>query len=70
MVGGERKRENYCKGEQKSTLWGSEETTFKDPRIPNTEENMYVDLHVIDSFHFESQFLLKFTLSVKYLPFK
>lgn len=67
--GGE-KRENYCKSEQKSALRGSEETTFKDLRIPNSEENMCVDLNVTDIFLFESQFLLKFTSSVKCLPFK
>lgn len=67
---GEEKTENYCKDEQKSALWGSEETTFKELRIPNIEENMCVDLNVIDIFTFESQFLLKFMSSVKCLSFK
>lgn len=69
-VRGRGKRENCCEGEQKSALWGSEETTFKELRIPNIEENMCVDLNLTDNFPFESQFLLKFTLSVKCLPFK
>lgn len=69
-VRGRGKRENCCEGEQKSALWGSEETTFKELRIPNIEENMCVDLNLTDNFPFESQFLLKFTLSVKGLPFK
>lgn len=69
-VRGRGKRENCCEGEQKSALWGSEETTFKELTIPNIEENMCVDLNLTDNFPFESQFLLKFTLSVKCLPFK
>lgn len=69
-VRGRGKRENCCEGEQKSALWGSEETTFKELTIPNIEENMCVDSNLTDNFPFESQFLLKFTLSVKCLPFK